>query len=87
MLVHCQCDTAQLDLLWEEVGGPPLSGPPAGRGFGSRLAARAPSLLPGAALAQEWRPTGLLARLTIPRERLAAAEARPLSAPGRASQG
>ncbi|MFC7541542.1 hypothetical protein ACFQU2_21655 [Siccirubricoccus deserti] len=51
--------TAAID--WAETGGPPLVGPPARRGFGSRLLERAlpNDLGPGATVAVLHEPGGL----------------------------
>ena len=60
-------------LSWAEAGGPPVAGPPARQGFGSRLIA-ALSRQAGATLEAEWRSEGLRCTLAIPGNRLRAAE-------------
>ena len=57
-----------LVLEWAEHGGPPVSGPPARRGFGSRLIERGlPAQLGrGGAVALEFAPAGLRCRIRAP---------------------
>ena len=65
-------DGAMLRLEWSEAGGPPVAGPPARAGFGTRLLRQADlgALRQGVAL--DWSdPRGLRARLVLPLEALA----------------
>jgi two-component sensor histidine kinase len=65
-------DGPVLRLEWSEAGGPPVVGPPARSGFGSRLLRQADlgALRQGVAL--DWSdPGGLHARLVVPIEALA----------------
>jgi PAS domain S-box-containing protein len=61
-----QCDPQQVDLCWEEIGGPPVAAP-RGKGFGTRL-------LESALLSQNGRldlhffAEGLQCRMAFPRE-------------------
>ncbi|MBP0446291.1 PAS domain S-box protein [Roseomonas sp. SSH11] len=55
-----------LHLEWRETGGPPLSGPPTRRGFGTALAARSMGGQVRGRLSHEWRPEGLVLRLEVP---------------------
>ncbi len=65
-------------LDWVELGGPRLGGPPARRGFGSRLLERAiaQDLGPGARVELHFEPEGLRAAIrffpTLPNNRTAA---------------
>lgn len=74
-------DGRTLNILWREIGGPPVSAP-AGTGFGSVLLERVPRSL-GGAMSLDYRPEGLRACLTIPfpaapgSARVAPGEARP----------
>lgn len=55
-----------LHLSWEESGGPPISGPPARRGFGTRmLDATLRTQLQGA-LALKWARDGLTCSIEVP---------------------
>ncbi len=55
---------AQLRLVWEERGGPPVS-PPERRGFGLNLLERMLSLHKGG-VSLDFRPDGLAAVVTVP---------------------
>lgn len=57
-------------LVWCEEGGPPLSGPPARRGFGTDMAARSAAGQLGGRIEHDWMPHGLIVRLTMPAENL-----------------
>ena len=59
----------RLALSWEERGGPLLNGGPASEGFGSQLARRSVNALDGE-LNLDWRPAGLIARISAAKERL-----------------
>jgi PAS domain S-box-containing protein len=71
-----------LRLRWEEQGGPPVAGPPARRGFGSRVLEGTVRGQLGGEVALEWQPGGLLCRLDLPLGRAAQGgrDARPGSA-------
>lgn len=58
-------------LTWAETGGPPLETVPSLTGFGSKMIER--SLTKGLAgsITYDWQPTGLVARLTMGKDRLA----------------
>jgi PAS domain S-box-containing protein len=63
----------RLHLRWVETGGPPLSGPPERRGFGSRVVeATVRDQLRGE-VSCTWPPTGLVCELDIPLHRMGAA--------------
>ena len=63
----------RLRLRWEETGGPPLSGPPERRGFGSRVVeATVRDQLRGE-VSCTWPPTGLVCEIDIPLHRMGAA--------------
>ena len=58
-------------LEWIESGGPNITSPPTGRGFGSFLTERSVAQL-GGKIEYEWQPTGLRFKLAIPLDRLGA---------------
>lgn len=55
---------------WMEEGGPRLNGAPDHEGFGSSLARRIVTGQFGGQLSYDWKPEGLVVRLSIPAERL-----------------
>jgi PAS domain S-box-containing protein len=56
-------------LTWTERGGPAIPTPPDDEGFGATLARATVSGLSGE-ISRDWRPEGLVIRLSLPRERL-----------------
>ena len=63
-------EKGELRLTWKEHGGPPLSGPPEGEGFGSFLTHRTVTGQFGGQLSRDWKPEGLVIHLSVPLERL-----------------
>ena len=57
-------------LTWRERGGPPIKGAAEDEGFGSRLARATVKGQFGGEIARDWRPEGLVIRLTVDRQRL-----------------
>ncbi|HEY8033065.1 MAG TPA: PAS domain S-box protein [Methylocella sp.] len=57
-------------LTWKEHGGPSLAGPPEHEGFGSSLVRRLVTDQFGGQLSYDWKPKGLIIRLSMPVERL-----------------
>lgn len=55
---------------WEEIGGPPLNGPPDHEGFGSSLAHQIVTGQFGGQLFYEWKPAGVVIRLSALKERI-----------------
>ncbi len=55
-----------LRLIWRESGGPAIEGPPARRGFGSRMLVSLAERQLGGRLEFDWRPEGLAVTLTLP---------------------
>ena len=55
-----------LRLFWRERGGPPLSGPPSRRGFGSSVVEATIRRQLGGQVAFDWDPAGLCCELRIP---------------------
>jgi PAS domain S-box-containing protein len=62
----------RLRLRWTETGGPPLAGPPAGRGFGSRVIRTTIHDQLGGEVAVEWQPSGLVCLIELPLGRVVA---------------
>jgi two-component sensor histidine kinase len=57
-------------LEWKEIGGPVIVVPPKADGFGSILTERSVSNQLGGKIEYDWRPNGLMLRVTIPLDRL-----------------
>jgi len=58
-------------LQWRETGGPPVSGPPKRRGFGTMLAARSLAGQVHGRMTHDWRPEGLVVEMELPEVQLA----------------
>jgi two-component sensor histidine kinase len=63
-----------LRLIWKEVGGPPLAGPPPRRGFGSRLMDEIVRSQLGGTIDVRWESRGLCCVIALPAARLHHAE-------------
>jgi PAS domain S-box-containing protein len=61
--------TGVLRLRWAEAGGPPLPGPPARRGFGSRVLDGTVRGQLGGAVSLTWARTGLVCEIEVPLRR------------------
>ncbi|MCJ2054644.1 PAS domain S-box protein [Methylobacterium sp. J-070] len=59
-------------LTWAEAGGPPVTGAPSRKGFGTVLAERSVAGQLDGVLERDWAPGGLLMRLSVPLENLRA---------------
>jgi two-component sensor histidine kinase len=64
--VSWQLRDEALQLRWQEAGGPPLHGPPARRGFGSRVLEGTVRGQLGGSVSLDWLPEGLACRLVVP---------------------
>jgi PAS domain S-box-containing protein len=60
----------ELLLTWKEHGGPSLDGPAEHEGFGGSLVRRLVTDQFGGQLSYNWKPEGLIIRLSVPVERL-----------------
>src|SRR5580704_8832411 len=60
----------ELLLTWKEHGGPSLDGPAEHEGFGGSLVRRLVTGQFGGQLSYDWKPKGLIIRLSMPVERL-----------------
>jgi PAS domain S-box-containing protein len=68
--VSCAEQGDSIVLVWTESGGPPVVEPKGNEGFGAVLSRMAVSGQLEGGLKREWRPEGLVVRLTVPRSRL-----------------
>ena len=57
-------------LTWTERGGPAITSPPDGEGFGAILTRATVTGQLGGEISRDWRPEGLVIRLSFARERL-----------------
>lgn len=57
-------------IIWSEAGGPSVPHAPELTGFGSRMIKRSTASQLGGSLSYDWQPTGLVATLTVRKERL-----------------
>ena len=57
-------------LTWTERGGPTITSPPDGEGFGAVLTRATVKGHLGGEISEDWRPEGLVIRLSVLRERL-----------------
>jgi two-component sensor histidine kinase len=57
-------------LTWTERAGPAIAAPPEDEGFGATLTRATVSGQLGGKMSQDWRPEGLVIRLSLPREHL-----------------
>jgi two-component sensor histidine kinase len=69
--IETRIEDGALWLEWRESGGPRVAGPPERPGFGTLLAGRSLSGQVGGRMEQDWRPEGLVVRLTVPAAGLA----------------
>ncbi len=69
--VECSEQSEEFTLVWTERGGPPILGQSTSEGFGSLLERAIVTSRLGGHLARDWRPEGLVIRLTLIRDRLA----------------
>ena len=70
--VAATIDEASIVVKWSEQGGPPVTPPGNGAGFGSTMVTRGITLQLGGSIDYNWAATGLLVTLRLDRDRLAA---------------
>jgi PAS domain S-box-containing protein len=76
-----------LRLRWAEAGGPPVAGPPARRGFGTRVVEATVRGQLGGSVERRWGPGGLVVEVAVPVARvLAGAEAAKWAGAGMRTQ-
>jgi PAS domain S-box-containing protein len=68
--VDCQWTDGELDITWQERGGPPIASEPQLTGFGSVLARRSLVDDLGGEVSMEWAREGLTLHITLPRNAL-----------------
>jgi two-component sensor histidine kinase len=66
------------EVLWEESGGPPISGPPQQRGFGTRLLESGLTTQIGGRVSIDFAATGLRCRIRVPGAAESRADRKPL---------
>ncbi len=71
VVVECFEQGDVFNLVWTERGGPPVRNQPTDEGFGSLLARLTVTSQLGGELSRDWRPEGLVIRLSVLRDRLA----------------
>ncbi len=64
--ISWQLQDEALLLCWQESGGPAVKGPPARRGFGSRVLEGTVRGQLGGSVSVDWLPEGLACRLVVP---------------------
>ena len=68
--ISCSLEKQNLRLIWREEGGPEVAGEPENEGFGGVLVRKVIVNQFRGTLEQEWRPTGLVVRMEIPRPQI-----------------
>jgi len=68
--VDCSRANGRFQVTWKEQRGPRLNGPPQQQGFGSLLTNRIVTGQFGGEISYEWKPTGLVVRLSAPLDRI-----------------
>jgi PAS domain S-box-containing protein len=68
--VHCADRAGNVVITWSEHGGPPVAPPIGKEGFGDRLVRATVTGQLGGDISREWKPEGLVIRLSVPRDRL-----------------
>ena len=68
--VDCSSANGQVRVTWKEQRGPRLNGSPQHEGFGTLLANRIVTGQFGGQISYDWRPAGLVVRLSAPMERI-----------------
>jgi two-component sensor histidine kinase len=68
--IRCADVAGIVVVTWTELGGPPVASPANNNGFGVLLVRATVTGQLGGELSRDWRPEGLVIRLSVPRERL-----------------
>ncbi len=70
--IDCTAGGDEVGLTWVEIGGPPVARPGVVEGFGTLLGRATVKGQLGGDIVRDWRPDGLVIRLSVRRDRLAA---------------
>jgi two-component sensor histidine kinase len=70
--IHCADRNGTVVVTWSEHGGPKVFPPKDNKGFGDFLVRTTVAGDLGGEISQDWKPEGLVIRLSVPRERLTA---------------
>ena len=68
--VSCPPDGSDLLIVWTESGGPPVTLPEGGGGFGSKLVARSLETQLGGSLDYQWLDEGAVITLKLSKDKL-----------------
>ena len=68
--IHCADRAGAVVISWTELGGPPIPAPIGNAGFGDFLVRATAAGQLGGEISRDWKPEGLVIRLSVPRERL-----------------
>jgi two-component sensor histidine kinase len=68
--IHCASHGENVIIVWTEHGGPAVTPPKENQGFGEFLIRATVTGQLGGEISQDWKPEGLVVRLSIPRARL-----------------
>ena len=69
--VRCMAQDGDVEVVWTEQGGPPVTAPRGTMGYGSKLVARSMSGQLGGAILFDWPASGMVATLRMSKARLA----------------
>jgi PAS domain S-box-containing protein len=68
--IHCADRAGAVVITWTERGGPPVVSPIRNKGFGDLLVRATVTGQLGGEISRDWKPEGLVIRLSVPREHL-----------------
>lgn len=69
--VSCTLSDRDIEIVWTERGGPPVSVPEEGKsGFGSKLVARSMTTQLGGSIERQWLQEGVVVTIKIAKDRL-----------------
>jgi PAS domain S-box-containing protein len=68
--IHCADRAGVVVISWTELGGPPVASPIGKAGFGDFLVRATVGGQLGGEISRDWKPEGLVIRLSVPRKRL-----------------
>lgn len=68
--IHCADRDGVVAITWSELGEPSVVSPTAAKGFGDLLVRATVTGQLGGEISGDWKPEGLVIRLSVPRERL-----------------